>query len=64
VSNGDGTLTYTPGKGFKGNDSFTYAITDGTDSATAEVVVSVQETPGGGKGGGKGGNKGGAKPAG
>ena len=40
--NADGTLTYTPGNGFKGTDSFTYKVSDGnggTDTATVSVVV-------------------------
>jgi len=54
VNNGDGTLTYAPGKRFKDNDSFSYDISDGTDTATATVSISLQQPPkGGGKGGGK-----------
>jgi hypothetical protein len=30
VNNGDGTITYTPGKHYLGHDVFTYTITDGT----------------------------------
>jgi Ca2+-binding RTX toxin-like protein len=42
TNNGDGTLTYTPGSGFAGNDSFTYTILDGQGgSDTAEVTLSV-----------------------
>ena len=44
--NGDGTLTYTPGAGFTGADSFTYAISDGRGgSATARVDVTVGPAP-------------------
>ncbi|MCK5853599.1 MAG: S8 family serine peptidase, partial [Sulfurovaceae bacterium] len=32
-------LIYTPNDGFSGEDSFSYTITDGTDSATAKVVI-------------------------
>ena len=42
VSNGDGTITYTPTAGFSGSDSFTYTIDDqngGTDTATVNVTV-------------------------
>ena len=38
--NGDGTFTYTPGKKFKGKDSFTITVTDGRggfDEATMKV---------------------------
>ncbi|MGF1547930.1 MAG: choice-of-anchor C family protein, partial [Thiotrichales bacterium] len=43
--NPDGTLTYTPNRGFTGNDSFLYAIEDGNGgSATAKVVVCVTGT--------------------
>ena len=57
--NGDGTLTYTPGKRFKTSDSFSYTISDGVATAVATVNVSLEEgdsggsTPGGGKGGRK-----------
>ena len=38
--NPDGTVTYTPGAGFQGSDSFTYTIDDGnggTDTATVTI---------------------------
>ncbi len=41
VDNGDGTLTYTPNAGFSGADSFTYTVSDGTDTAQATVAVTV-----------------------
>ena len=41
VDNGDGTLTYTPAPGFAGVDSFTYNVTDGQETSTATVVVTV-----------------------
>ena len=47
VSNGDGTITYTPTAGFSGNDSFTYTIDDqngGTDTATVNVTVDPAPT--------------------
>jgi len=54
VNNGNGTLSYPPGRRFKNRDSFSYAISDGTDSATATVFIALQESSkGGGKGGGK-----------
>jgi len=55
--NADGTLTYTPGKPFKSSDSFNYTISDGVDTASATVSITLQEPAdeGGGKpGGGKG----------
>ncbi|MEM1003730.1 MAG: tandem-95 repeat protein [Pseudomonadota bacterium] len=45
VDNGDGTLTYTPGAGFEGNDGFQYSVSDGTTTQTANVVISVAEIP-------------------
>ena len=54
--NADGTLSYTPHRRFKGNDSFTYAITDGHETVEARVDVSVagkQTGNGNSKGGGK-----------
>lgn len=40
--NPDGTVRYTPRRGFKGNDSFQYTISDGKGgSATASVAVRV-----------------------
>ncbi len=39
--NPDGTVTYTPGAGFTGNDSFTYTVSDGAMTTTATVVVGV-----------------------
>ncbi len=55
--NSDGNLLYQPAKSFKSADQFSYSITDGQDTATATVDISLQSngsTPGGGKGGGKG----------
>jgi len=37
--NPDGTITYTPGPAFSGNDSFVYKVTDGVASAVATVTV-------------------------
>jgi len=42
VSNGDGTITYTPNLNFNGTDSFTYQICDTTSlCSTASVTVTV-----------------------
>ncbi|MEO0718610.1 MAG: tandem-95 repeat protein [Pseudomonadota bacterium] len=41
VNNGDGTVTYTPNANFVGADSFTYTISDGIESSTATVNVTV-----------------------
>ncbi len=45
VVNPDGTVTYTPDAGFTGTDSFTYTISDGTDSDSAIVTVTVNPAP-------------------
>jgi filamentous hemagglutinin family protein len=46
VLNEDGTFTYTPNEGFLGDDSFTYAVTDGLNtSAEVEVKITVSEKP-------------------
>ncbi|MGR3378837.1 beta strand repeat-containing protein [Salipiger abyssi] len=37
----DDRIVYTPDTGFSGSDSFSYTVSDGTDSATATVSVSV-----------------------
>jgi FtsP/CotA-like multicopper oxidase with cupredoxin domain len=46
ISNGDGTVTYTPASGFTGTDSFTYKVSDTTTGAqlsnAATVTVTVQ----------------------
>lgn len=56
----DGTVVYTPKGRSKGQDSFTYTISDGSAEATATVVVTVVGKNGGsgGGGGGAGGGKG------
>lgn len=44
VINPDGTITYTPKKGFKGEDRFNYKISDGQGAeSTGTVVVKVTE---------------------
>ncbi|MBC7965167.1 MAG: tandem-95 repeat protein, partial [Fuerstia sp.] len=49
VSNGDGTVTYTPAANFNGADSFTYTISDvngGTATATVAITVTaVNDAP-------------------
>lgn len=45
VDNGDGTITYTPGAGFAGSDSFTYAVSDGEAQSEATVTVEVTRCP-------------------
>lgn len=43
--NPDGSITYTPIKGFRGTDSFTYSISDGnggTDTGTVNVTISKE----------------------
>ena len=41
IVNADGTVTYTPDADFFGTDSFTYEVSDGIDSHTAVVDVTV-----------------------
>jgi hypothetical protein len=41
VSNGDGTVTYTPDADFNGTDSYTYTVTSGGVTETATVNVTV-----------------------
>jgi Bacterial Ig domain/Putative Ig domain len=41
--NADGTFTYTPTTSYAGYDSFTYAISDGALSASAEVTIDVTD---------------------
>ncbi|SEG04561.1 NPCBM-associated, NEW3 domain of alpha-galactosidase [Vibrio hangzhouensis] len=46
-----GQLLYTPAKSFKGNDSFSYSITDGYETSTAVVTIGMESSNGnGGKG--------------
>lgn len=58
--NSIGMATYTPDKKSKGQDSFSYTISDGIDTATAFVAVSINRSSSddGSKGGGNGGNGG------
>ncbi|MEU4160347.1 Ig-like domain-containing protein [Actinoplanes sp. NPDC026670] len=41
VLNGDGTLTYTPDSGFRGTETFSYTVSDGRDSVTGTVTITV-----------------------
>ena len=41
VINGDGTVTYTPDANFFGTDSFSYDVTDGTETVSSTVDVTV-----------------------
>jgi len=41
VVNADNTLTYTPNADYFGQDTITYTISDGADTASASVVVTV-----------------------
>jgi filamentous hemagglutinin family protein len=46
VLNANGTFTYTPNKGYLGDDSFTYKVTDGFNtSSEVEVKITVAEEP-------------------
>jgi hypothetical protein len=45
VLNPDGTITYTPNPGFVGVDAFSYTVSDGFGSASAEVTVAVGLQP-------------------
>ena len=46
VSVSGGVITYTPMTGFVGSDSFTYTVSDGTDTSTATVDVDVRDFAG------------------
>ena len=45
VLNEDGTFTYTPASGFVGEDDFTYSVTDGLNSASGMVTITVNPQP-------------------
>jgi len=48
VNNHNGTITYTPDSNFNGNESFSYTISDGNTTATANVniiVTAVNDAP-------------------
>ncbi|OWY21537.1 hypothetical protein C7N43_08610, partial [Sphingobacteriales bacterium UPWRP_1] len=42
--NPDGTVTYLPNTGFSGTDTFSYVISDGELTDTAQVIVTVNDT--------------------
>lgn len=46
--NSDGSLTWSPAKGFKSSDQFSYTVSDGQITASATVYLSLQSTSGGG----------------
>ena len=41
VLNNDGTITFTPAENFHGDASFEYTVSDGTDTSTGRVNVTV-----------------------
>ncbi|MCL2656886.1 MAG: Ig-like domain-containing protein [Betaproteobacteria bacterium] len=43
VIHADGSYTYTPDAGYSGTDSFTYTVSDGTDSTAYTVTVTVAD---------------------
>ena len=43
IINDNNTVTYTPNTGYYGADSFNYVVSDGTDSATGTVAVTINE---------------------
>ena len=43
VLNGDGTVTYTPDAGYVGDDTISYVVSDGTDTDTGEIIVTVED---------------------
>ena len=46
VLNDNGTFTYTPNKGFLGDDSFTYSVTDGSNaSSEVKVKITIAKAP-------------------
>ncbi|SDS39385.1 Ig-like domain-containing protein [Pseudomonas oryzae] len=51
--NSDGTLRYSPAKSFKSGDQFSYTISDGKNSASATVSVSLNVTTTASKGNGR-----------
>lgn len=44
VLNTDGTFTYTPDADYSGSDSFSYTLSDGADTSTGTVYISVTPT--------------------
>ena len=41
VENGDGTVTFTPKKGFRGTDTFKYTVNDDAGATSNEATVRV-----------------------
>jgi hypothetical protein len=41
VENGDGTVTFTPKRGFRGTDTFKYTVNDNTGTTSNEATVRV-----------------------
>lgn len=50
----NGQLIYTPAKSFKGSDSFSYTISDGSLTSTASVYISMASSSGNDSSKGKG----------
>ena len=50
LANADGTITYTAYPGFAGVETFTYSVSDGTRTSTAQVRVTVERQTEGGPG--------------
>jgi VCBS repeat-containing protein len=44
VLNANGGFTYTPASEYSGDDTFTYSVSDGTDTDTAVVSISIAST--------------------
>jgi hypothetical protein len=42
IVNSDKTITYTPAKGYLGNDQFTYRVTDYKGSSQAQVFITIE----------------------
>jgi len=57
----DGLIHYQPNGNAKGNDTFSYTVSDGLASSSAAVTVSVRNSSVGGGGGGNGKGKGNGK---
>ncbi len=48
TDNQDGTYTYQPNVDYVGTDTFAYLITDGVETAQAEISIAVSDVPSGG----------------
>ena len=40
----DGSFTYTPDNGFVGTETLTYTVTDGTETVSGQLVITVGNT--------------------